>query len=131
MDVFHWDGVTIELISDPSYIDPSEYPTAGYLRIERIASTRPGRGHASAALREICDLADTHGISLDLFVAPEDPRIDPERLASWLARYGFASTGQATGQGWRMMRNSHRSTSSICSPASHFAISANTRAMRS
>ncbi|MHB8463042.1 MAG: hypothetical protein ACYDA1_10370 [Vulcanimicrobiaceae bacterium] len=97
--IFHFSGATVEIFSDPDDVDRCEYPTDGYVRIERIASEICGQGCASKALRRVCEKADTHGISLDLYVVPENG-MSQEMLIAWLGRHGFIGTGE----GERMTR---------------------------
>jgi GNAT superfamily N-acetyltransferase len=62
--------------------------------IHRIWALHPRRGHGSAILRRLCDLADRHGITLKLKALPFGATPYPltgDQLFDWYARHGFES----------------------------------------
>src|SRR3990167_2521563 len=63
---------------------------SGCLLGRKIGSMYTGKGHGSAALRELCRLADHYGVVLHLDV-DGDPAGPPdfEALGSWYRRHGF------------------------------------------
>lgn len=78
--------------SDPRYVLTEIRPFDGQIHISSIASTSRGKRHASAVLKQICALADHHGVVLDL--APEpfgEDGLDRDELEAWYRRHGFES----------------------------------------
>lgn len=69
----------------------------GSVTIEKLQTwptDRQGRGEATRALETLCKLADIHGVMLCGRAQPYSKRAeDAIRLRLWLARYGFAPTG--------------------------------------
>jgi hypothetical protein len=60
------------------------------VHLATIRSDVRGGGHASGVLRQICDMADKHGVTLDLDVKPFGRGgLSKRDLAAWYARYGF------------------------------------------
>ena len=66
--------------------------------IQSLRAGRSRQGAGSAALRLICQVADTHGVTLVLdaipFVTEAVPvAMSPAELAGWYGRFGFVPTG--------------------------------------
>lgn len=54
-----------------------------------------GKGHATRLMDRLTAVADDHGITLLVTVAPfDDSPLDAERLAAWYARLGFKTIQQ-------------------------------------
>lgn len=66
-------------------------PFDGQIHISSILSPTRGRGHASAVLKQICALADRHGVVLDGAPVPFDSRggLALDELEAWYRRHGF------------------------------------------
>lgn len=71
------------------------YPRGANVRISAIASYgERGKGAASRALRQITDLADRHGVTLELGAKPypaggAGKPLSATQLKRWYARHGF------------------------------------------
>jgi hypothetical protein len=98
------------------------------LTIHRLMSDVPDRGTGSRMLRTLCDLADEHGVELELKVIPIGAKPYPrsrEQLAGWYARYGFEGTHKKMLRTPRVMAEipaatrmeSHRSESALVAGA--------------
>jgi GNAT superfamily N-acetyltransferase len=62
--------------------------------IHRIWTLHPRRGHGSGILKDVCDLADRHGITLKLKALPFGATPYPltqVQLLDWYTRHGFES----------------------------------------
>jgi hypothetical protein len=63
--------------------------------VRAIRSLSPGRGAGSRVLLSLCNLADWHGVRLELQAAPLDALSTGERvrvairLRQWYGQYGF------------------------------------------
>ena len=63
--------------------------------IHRLWTLRPGAGAGKLMLRELCRLADRHGVDLDLKPLPFGRKPHPlnrEQLLMWYRRHGFEGT---------------------------------------
>lgn len=73
------------------------YKYEGTIHISSIMSfEQKNAGQASAVLKKICDLADKHKMTLDLFVKPiknagarDGQDLNARQLKGWYARHGF------------------------------------------
>jgi hypothetical protein len=71
------------------------------LTIHRIWTLQSGKGDGAAILRNLCALADRHGVELALKVIPIGRKPYPmsrENLKAWYERFGFQ------GPRWKMVR---------------------------
>jgi GNAT superfamily N-acetyltransferase len=62
--------------------------------VHRIWTAEPRKGHGSAMLRQLCMLADKHGIVLKLKSLPLGAKPYPfsrDELTDWYQRHGFAA----------------------------------------
>jgi hypothetical protein len=60
-------------------------------RLHYLSSDDPGKGHASAALRHLTDLADKHGVTMRLGAdAQGGDGLDSDGLEDWYGRRGFS-----------------------------------------
>ena len=65
--------------------------------VHRLWTLRPGVGGGSLMLRELCRLADRHGMELELRPLPFGRKPHPlnrEELRGWYRRHGFEGTGR-------------------------------------
>jgi hypothetical protein len=65
--------------------------------IHRLWTLRPGAGNGSLMLRELCRLADRHGMELELRPLPFGRKPHPltrEQLRVWYQRHGFEGTAR-------------------------------------
>ncbi len=81
-----------------------------------IRSTNRERGHASAALTRLCELADANGVDLVLPVKayelpPYPVALTDEELMAWYARHGFAEAGKRSEVGSPYMLRVHAAIS--------------------
>lgn len=73
----------------------------GHIHISSIMSfAKKNNGDASKALKWICDLADKHGVKMDLTVAPiknagaeKGESLNKSQLKAWYRRNGFVPVG--------------------------------------
>ena len=66
--------------------------SAGEVTVHRIWTPNPRQGNGSAMLRQLCLLADKHGIVLKLKALPLGAKPYPfsrEELTGWYQRHGF------------------------------------------
>ena len=70
----------------------------GTVHINFIRSLEQSGGHASKALDKVCELADEHGVTLDLEAAPMPNHVKDKKAAfsktqliAWYGRHGFKS----------------------------------------
>jgi GNAT superfamily N-acetyltransferase len=66
---------------------------ASEVTVHRIWTLAPRQGHGSAMLRQLCSLADKHGIVLKLKALPLGAKPYPfsrDELTGWYQRHGFA-----------------------------------------
>jgi hypothetical protein len=87
------------------FADDNRQPT-GYVQlhrkgasitIHRIWALRPHHGFGSQMLRQLCSLADRHGVELRLKVAPLGAKPYPlssDQLRGWYQRHGFHGTNK-------------------------------------
>ncbi len=68
----------------------------GTVHINFIRSLEQGKGHASEALKTVCDLADKNGVTLTLEASPmpshvkdKKAALSKQQLMDWYGRYGF------------------------------------------
>lgn len=64
----------------------------GKLRLKGIESINPGTGAGSRALKVITDIADKHGVTMELTASPygdENTRLNKDQLKEWYGRHGF------------------------------------------
>jgi hypothetical protein len=60
--------------------------------IYRLWTRRPGQGNGAKMLRALCDVADRHGVELELKPLPFGRKPYPmsrDQLLSWYERHGF------------------------------------------
>ncbi len=65
------------------------------IKLHRVWTTHPGQGHGSRMLRALCDLADRHGIEIQMNVTPFGRKPYPmtrDQLHAWYLRHGFEGT---------------------------------------
>lgn len=76
---------------DERYVVTEMRPFDGQIHISSILSPTRERGHASAVLKQICALADRHGVVLDGAPVPFDRQggRTQEELEAWYRRHGF------------------------------------------
>jgi hypothetical protein len=66
----------------------------GRVRVKDLSSNEKGQGHASKLLRAVTDLADKHGVTMELTASPygdEKTRLDHDQLKSFYGRHGFTN----------------------------------------
>jgi hypothetical protein len=64
----------------------------GKLRLKGIQSLKAGTGAGSRTLRALTDIADKHGVDMELTASPygdEATRLDKDSLTQWYERHGF------------------------------------------
>lgn len=66
-------------------------PDGDFLDLSMIESFEPGAG--SAAMSRLVDLADRHGVTIDLYAKGFD-RVPTDKLVGWYQRYGFEIPGK-------------------------------------
>jgi hypothetical protein len=81
-----------------------------------IRSTNRERGHASAALTRLCELADANGVDLVLPVKayelpPYPAALSDAELVAWYGRHGFVETGKRSEVGSPYMLRVHAAIS--------------------
>lgn len=64
--------------------------TGNLREITNVQSKDPGKGHASALLKSICQEADKDNTVLIVKVEPYAEGMDKSALADWYARNGFS-----------------------------------------
>jgi GNAT superfamily N-acetyltransferase len=65
------------------------------IQIHRFWTRHQGKGHGRTMLRWLCDLADRHGVELQLKALPIGRKPYPlsrDQLCQWYQRYGFEGT---------------------------------------
>ncbi len=69
------------------------YPFGNSIHISDIRALRPGLGGGKEALALICQLADKHGLKLDLTAKTylDNSPLSTSELQQWYARYGFTT----------------------------------------
>lgn len=84
------EGAKVELQRDP--FDESA------LHINTLEADEAGKGAGSAALKEVTDLADKHGVRLTLDAKPFGEKgMEPDKLADFYKRFGFEVKEQGEG----------------------------------
>ena len=64
----------------------------GRLRLKGIQTLKPGTGAGNSALRSITDIADKHGVTMELTASPygdEATRLGKDNLVKWYGQHGF------------------------------------------
>ena len=64
----------------------------GRLRLKGIQSLKPGTGAGNTALRSLTDIADKHGVTMELTASPygdEATRLGKDDLVKWYGQHGF------------------------------------------
>ncbi len=75
--------------SNPHYVRTEIRPFDGQIHISSIISVTRGARHASAVLKQICALADRHGVVFDLEPEPfGQGGLDRDELEAWYGRHG-------------------------------------------
>lgn len=86
-------------------MSPSIYDHQSGVHINDIVSYKTGEGHGSVALRRIIDLADKHGVTLDLIAKTyTKDRLSTKQLVDWYARHGFVRKRGSASDGYEMVR---------------------------
>ena len=65
------------------------------IKLHRLWANDPGKGDGSHMLRALCDLADRHGVEIQLKVTPFGRKPYPlsrDELHTWYLRHGFEGT---------------------------------------
>jgi len=65
------------------------------IQIHRFWTRSHGKGHGRAMLKALCELADRHGVELQLKALPIGRKPYPmsrDKLFEWYQRYGFVGT---------------------------------------
>jgi hypothetical protein len=65
------------------------------VQLHRLWTTEPGKGHGSSILRELCALADRHGVRIQIKATPFGRKpypMDRAQLHAWYLRHGFEGT---------------------------------------
>ncbi len=83
--------------------DISPLPSKGdRFLIEKIVAETPGKGHGSAAMGMLSQLADEHFMHLAMYVNPiEHKAKDEEALRRWAAQHSFEEYGWPSNLFWR------------------------------
>jgi hypothetical protein len=79
-----------------AYADPTDPNT---VHIQHFAADEPGKGQGTAAMQQLTDTADKHGVTLSLDAKPlagESP-IPPAKLEQFYGNHGFEPTEQGAG----------------------------------
>lgn len=75
------------------------------IHLSDIVAGDVGQGHGSTALRFVTDLADKHGVTLDLVAKSYVPdRLTTKQLVGWYARHGFVRGRGNAHDGYPMVR---------------------------
>lgn len=77
----------------------SQPPNIWY--VEFIQSQEKGKGYASAALKEVIDMADRSGVSLRLYphkMGRGKELLNDKQLTAWYSKYGFLPIGLLKGK---------------------------------
>lgn len=75
------------------------------IHLSDIVSGDVGQGHGSTALRFVTDLADKHGVTLDLVAKSYvRDRLTTKQLLGWYARHGFVKGRGNAQDGYEMVR---------------------------
>lgn len=65
----------------------------GVAYISGVYSRKRGQGHASQVMKDICEMADTNGLILQLDVSSYGPdnqyKLTDEQLQEWYSKFGF------------------------------------------
>lgn len=65
------------------------------VELKSIRSAETGKGHASAALKVVTDMADDAGVELQLFAKAFGTKtLSDRQLATWYKKNGFKSDGK-------------------------------------
>jgi len=77
--------------------------------ISDIMSLEAGKGHGSVALKALCELADEHGVTLELTAKAYGPKhLSTKQLVDWYSRYGFTVSRRGNAEsGTSMVRKPH------------------------
>ena len=65
------------------------------VQLHRLWANQPGKGNGSSILRELCGLADRHGVRIEIKVTPFGRKpypMDRAQLHAWYLRHGFEGT---------------------------------------
>lgn len=69
--------------------------SASQIEIHRLWTLAPGKGHGTAMLGAVCELADSHGVEIWLKPLPFGRKPHPksrDELMTWYQKYGFEGT---------------------------------------
>lgn len=92
-------GVSLRLDQSQTEVEAME------LWVETDPASR-GNGYASAAVKQLCELADGCGIPITLIAEAKDPAggLTQADLTAWYERLGFRAVGRAPSAGGAPMR---------------------------
>lgn len=86
-------------------VSPSLNDRRNAIHIHDLTALEPGKGHGSATLKILCDLADKHDVTLEgTAKAYREDRLSTRQLLTWYVRHGFKMLGGDEHDGYDIER---------------------------